>query len=247
MIKVLINGAKGKMGQAAIAAVEANRQLILVGKTDKEDHLDQCIAKFNPDVVVDLTHPDAVYQNITTILNKKCHAVVGTTGLTQDQLDTCGQLAKQQEVALIVCPNFAISAILMMKFAQQAAEFMKKCDIIEYHHDRKADTPSGTAIKTAELISQACPDVNSPSLSEHHVIDGSRGAIKNNIPIHAIRLPGVVANQEVIFGAQGQTLTLRHDTISREAFMPGLMLAIKATAEHKGLVYGLENLLFNSN
>ena len=131
----------------------------------------------------------------------------------------------------------------MMRFAQEAAKFMDRCEIIEYHHDKKADAPSGTAIKTAELIYNADSNINQEKLNESDIIPGSRGAIKHNIPIHAIRIPGVVANQEVVFGAQGQSLSIKHDTISREAFMPGLILAIKATTSHTGLIYGLEHLL----
>ena len=194
-------------------------------------------------IVVDLTHPSCVFENCKTILNNNNHAVVGTTGLTQDQLKELETIAKKQSKTIIICPNFAISAILMMRFAQEAAKFMDRCEIIEYHHDKKADAPSGTAIKTAQLINENNETINTETLNEDELIPGSRGAIVNNIPIHALRIPGVVANQEVIFGTTGQSLTVRHDTISREAFMPGLILAIKATSSYDGLIYGLENII----
>jgi 4-hydroxy-tetrahydrodipicolinate reductase len=244
MTHVLVNGAKGNMGKAAVAAINADSALNLVSELDKDDNLaDHLNHDSNIDVVVDLTHPSCVFDNVHTILSHGCHAVVGTTGLTEDQLRDLNDLGTTQKKAVIVCPNFAIGAILMMRFAQEAAKLMDRCEIIEYHHDKKADAPSGTAIKTAELIAESNNKINTPGLTETELISGSRGGNKHNIPIHAVRIPGIVANQEVIFGTQGQSLTLRHDTISREAFMPGLLLAVKATANHTGLVYGLEHLL----
>lgn len=242
-IKVLINGVQGKMGQAALHAVEQEDGLTFLAGTDKNDSLVDQIFKFKPDVVVDLTHPSAVFENCQIILSQGVSAVVGTTGLTTLQLETLKSLAEEKRKAIIVCPNFAISAILMMRFAQEAAKWMKRCEIIEYHHDKKADAPSGTAIKTAQLIAAAGTNINKELLNEEELVSGARGATVETIPIHAIRIPGVVANQEVIFGTDGQSLTIRHDTINREAFMPGLMLAIKATADRKGLVYGLENVI----
>ncbi|RAP27127.1 4-hydroxy-tetrahydrodipicolinate reductase [Candidatus Marinamargulisbacteria bacterium SCGC AG-333-B06] len=243
MINVLINGANGKMGQAAVQAVSADDTLSLVASLDKEDSLEQTLSNHSVDVVVDLTHPSCVYDHVKTILNASCHAVVGTTGLTDAQLHECGELASRKNKSLLVCPNFAIGAILLMRFSQQAAKFMDRCEIIEYHHDKKADSPSGTAIKTADLIAESHSSINQPSLKDTELIQGSRGGQKHNIPIHSIRVPGLVANQDVIFGANGETLTLKHETISRDAFMPGLLIAIKATSSHTGLTYGLENLL----
>ena len=243
MTNVIINGANGKMGQEAVKAVENDPNLILVAKTDINDNLAEIITASKSNIVVDLTHPSCVFENCKTILNNNNHAVVGTTGLTQDQLKELETIAKKQSKTIIICPNFAISAILMMRFAQEAAKFMDRCEIIEYHHDKKADAPSGTAIKTAQLINENNQTINTETLNEDELIPGSRGAIVNNIPIHAIRIPGVVANQEVIFGTTGQSLTVRHDTISREAFMPGLILAIKATSSYDGLIYGLENII----
>ncbi|RAP31339.1 4-hydroxy-tetrahydrodipicolinate reductase [Candidatus Marinamargulisbacteria bacterium SCGC AG-343-D04] len=240
---IVINGSKGKMGQAAKEAIQNDPTLTLSGCADKDDNLEKVIQESNTDIVVDLTHPSCVYDNINIILNNNCHAVVGTTGLTDDQYSELEKIAQKNNKALIICPNFAISAILMMHFAKKAASFMDRCEIIEYHHDKKADAPSGTALKTAQLIHEEAPTINNPPLNEDELRSGARGATEKNIPIHAIRIPGVVANQEVIFGTQGQSLSIRHDTISREAFMPGLLLAIKACTSRPGLTYGLENIL----
>ena len=243
MTNVVINGFKGNMGKSAVNAVTNDPTLNLIATLDKEDSLHNSLSSNNVDVTVDLTHPSCVFENVQTILNNNSHAVVGTTGLTKDQLNICDNLAKSNNKAVIVCPNFAIGAILMMQFAAQAAKFFERCEIIEYHHEKKADAPSGTAIKTAELISNNVEKINSTQLDEKELILGARGATKNNIPIHSVRIPGVVANQDVIFGDQGQSLTIKHETISRDAFMPGLILAIKAASNKVGLVYGLEHLL----
>ena len=243
MTNVIINGFKGNMGKSAVNAVTNDPSLNLIASLDKEDSLQDSLSSNNVDVTVDLTHPSCVFENVQTILNNNSHAVVGTTGLTKEQLNICDNLAKSNNKAVIVCPNFAIGAILMMQFAAQAAKFFERCEIIEYHHEKKADAPSGTAIKTAELISNNVEKINSTQLDEKELISGARGATKNNIPIHSVRIPGVVANQDVIFGDQGQSLTIKHETISRDAFMPGLILAIKAASNKVGLVYGLEHLL----
>ena len=243
MIKVVINGAKGNMGQSAVSAVSKDSSLNLVDTLDINDSLVNSIQKNSAEVVVDLTHPNSVFENVSTILKNNAHAVVGTTGLTQKQLEILDGIASASKKAVIVCPNFAIGAILMMKFAAQAAKYMQRCEIIEYHHDKKADAPSGTAIKTAEIISKKHTQINSIPLEEKELIKGARGAKKENIPIHSIRVPGIIANQDIIFGSLGQTLTIKHETVSRDAFMPGLILAIKATSSHSGLVYGLEHLL----
>ena len=243
MTKVIINGSKGNMGKAAIKAVNKEPSLNLIADLDKDDNLDDVLKNTPADVTIDLTHPSCVFENVQTILKNNSHAVVGTTGLSQDQLTQCDNLAKKQNKSVIVCPNFAIGAILMMRFASQAAKYFDRCEIIEYHHDKKADAPSGTAIKTAELISNSVPETNSIALKEKELIKGARGANKNNIEIHSVRIPGVVANQDVIFGALGQSMTIKHETISRDAFMPGLILAVKAAPNKKGLIYGLEHLL----
>lgn len=232
MINVLINGARGKMGSEAVKAVTQDPELDLVGKAGREDTLAQMIAVTHPDVVVDLTHPSTIRENCETILNASAHAVIGTTGLSENDLSALDRLAKVQGKGIFIIPNFAIGAVLMMQFAAEAAAHLPRVEILEYHHDKKVDAPSGTAIKTAEVIAQANPDVNKMQRKDNDLI-----------PIHSIRLPGIVANQEVILGGLGQTLTIRHDTISREAFMPGLLLCIKKIGETEGLTYGLEKVL----
>jgi 4-hydroxy-tetrahydrodipicolinate reductase len=243
MIKVVVNGALGKMGQEAVKAIQNERDLELVAAIDKNDDLGLTIRTFRPDAVLDFTHPSCVNQNVLTILGEGVHAIIGTTGLADDTLAEIDALAKAKGVGALVIPNFAIGAILMMKFAAEASKYMPKVEIIEYHHDKKADAPSGTAIKTAEMIHSINHHINSARLEETEHIPSVRGGKKHNIPIHSIRLPGYVASQEVILGGLGQTLTIRHDTISRESFMPGVILSVRKIKQISGLVYGLENVL----
>jgi len=214
------------MGRETVKAVRSAVDLELVGEADLRDNLAQAIKKSKAEVVVDFTQPKAALANVKTILNSKAHAVVGTTGLTPANLAEIKKLCAKNKVNCIVAPNFAIGAVLMMKFAKEAAHYMPELEIIELHHDQKKDAPSGTAIKTAELI------------------EADRKNFKHKkIPIHSVRLQGLVAHQEVLFGGLGQTLKIRHDSISRESFMPGVVMAIHKVKKIKGLVYGLENLL----
>ncbi|RAP32087.1 4-hydroxy-tetrahydrodipicolinate reductase, partial [Candidatus Marinamargulisbacteria bacterium SCGC AG-410-N11] len=214
MINVIVNGALGKMGTNAVQAINNDSDLNLVGALDKDDNLSLEIEKLNANVVVDLTHPDYVYENVNSILTSGAHAVVGTTGLTDVQLKEIGKLASDRSLGVMVCPNFAIGAVLMMKFAAQAAKYMPNVEIIEYHHNQKADAPSGTAIKTAELIADESSSLNASLVNEQELLQGARGGKKANISIHSVRLPGVIASQDVIFGGLGQTLTLKHHTFS---------------------------------
>lgn len=217
-IKVIINGANGKMGQEAVKAVEAANDLTLVAALGRQDNLAKAIADTQASVVVDLTEPAAVYDNTKTILENGAHPVVGTTGLTDDQLTELQQLAKQQSLGGIIVPNFSIGAVLMMRFASEAAKFYQNAEILEYHHPRKKDSPSGTARRTQEMMGQACP-------------------------IHSIRLPGVVAEQQVLFGGEAETLMIQHRTIDRAAFMPGLLLCCRKISSLNELAVGLEALL----
>jgi len=217
-IRVLVNGARGKMGAEVVKAILKEKDLELVGQADLGDALGKMIENTRADVVVDFTLPKSVMTNIKIILANKAHAVVGTTGLTQDNLAEIKKLCAKYKVNCIVAPNFAIGAVLMMRFAKEAIKYMPAAEIIEFHHESKVDKPSGTAIKTAHLMGK-------------------------ELPIHSVRLPGLVAHQEVIFGGLGQTLTIRHDSISRESFMPGVVMAVRRVKQVKGLVYGLENLL----
>jgi 4-hydroxy-tetrahydrodipicolinate reductase len=195
------------------------------------------------EVVIDFTHAEAAFANAKTALAAGVSPVIGTTGMSTGQIDELRRLADADRVGAVVAPNFALGAVLMMRFAAQAARYMPEVEIIELHHEKKADAPSGTAIKTAEMIRAArAPErLNRPS--EEIMIDGSRGGDFDGIHIHSVRLPGYVAHQEVIFGGLGQTLMLRHDSIDRVSFMPGVLMACKRVRGLKGLVYGLENLL----
>jgi len=223
-IKVIVNGAKGKMGKETSKAVLKEADLELVAQLDLGDNLAEAIKKQSADVVVDFTHPDSAMSNASIILNNGAHAVIGTTGLTDENLEELHALCKKNKVNCLVAPNFAIGAVLMMQFAKEAAKHMGHSEIIELHHDKKVDKPSGTAIKTVKLMKESLGD-------------------NAEIPVHSVRLPGLVAHQEVIFGGVGQTLRIRHDSISRTSFMPGVIMAIRKVRGLKGFVYGLENIL----
>lgn len=242
-IRVLVNGAKGKMGAETVKAVTKDNDLELVGQTDLGDDLAKIIKQTKAEVVVDFTHPSAALKNTRTILESKAHAVVGTTGVTPKDLEEFKKLCAKNKVNCLVAPNFAIGAVLMMKFAREAAHFMPEVEIIELHHDQKADSPSGTAIKTAEMILADRKNIKRARIKSIEKIKNARGAELGGINIHSVRLQGFVAHQEVIFGGLGQTLKIRHDSISRESFMPGVVMAIKRIKGLKGLVYGLDNLL----
>lgn len=223
-IRVIVNGAKGKMGEETVKAVAREADIDLVAQLDINDNLAEAVRNKKAEVVVDFTHPESALTNVRTILTSGAHAIVGTTGLTQDDLKEIASLCEKNKVNCLVAPNFAVGAVLMMQAAVAAAKHMKHVEIIEMHHPQKKDKPSGTALKTAQMIKEVIGEAA-------------------EIPIHSVRLPGLVAHQEVIFGGLGQTLTLRHDTINREAFMPGVILAVRKVKGLKGLVYGLENIL----
>ncbi|MBE7561028.1 4-hydroxy-tetrahydrodipicolinate reductase [bacterium] len=244
-IRVLVNGARGKMGATTVAAVRAAEGMTLVAETDLGDALADAIRTSRADVVVDFTHPGSVFENCRTILSAGAHGVIGTTGLSASQLEELSQLCARIEKNLLVAPNFAIGAILMMRFAAEAAPWMDRCEIIERHHDGKADAPSGTALKTAELVAAARADIPwKTGAAEKETLPGSRGGQASGLRIHSVRLPGYLAHQEVVFGAAGQTLVIRHDSLDRNCFMPGVILAVRKVAALPGLTYGLERLLF---
>src|SRR5687767_5295818 len=213
------------MGQTVCAAVEGANDMELVGRADPElgVSIEQVLAEVEPDVVVDFTVPDTVFRNAELCLENGTHVVVGTTGLASEQVDELRVTAEGSEGNCLIAPNFAIGAVLMMEAAKLAAPHMPDCEIVELHHEAKLDAPSGTAKRTAELIAAA----------------GGRA----EVPIHSVRLPGLVAHQEVIFGGLGQTLSIRHDSLARESFMPGVLLAVRRVGELDGLVVGLESLL----
>jgi 4-hydroxy-tetrahydrodipicolinate reductase len=240
MIRVAVLGAKGRMGSEVVRAVTAADGMEVVAEYDEGDTLDLSGA----DVAVDFTHPDAVMDNLRACIDAGVHAVVGTTGFDDARL---GQLrtwlAAAPSVGVLVAPNFGVAAVLMMQFAAQAARFFDSVEIVELHHPRKADAPSGTARRTAELIAQAragmpaMPDATTQSL------DGARGADVSGVHVHAVRLAGLVAHQEVILGGDGETLTIRHDSYDRASFMPGVLLGVRSICDRPGLTVGLEALL----
>jgi 4-hydroxy-tetrahydrodipicolinate reductase len=224
-MRVAVSRAAGRMGETVSAAVEGAPDMELVGRADPalDASLPDVIEQTGPEVVVDFTTPDTGYENARICLEAGVHAVVGTTGIADDQMERLRVLAGGGEANCLVAPNFAIGAVLMMEAARMIAPHMPECEIIELHHEAKVDAPSGTSKRTAELIADAGGRVHQP--------------------IHSVRLPGLVAHQEVIFGGLGQTLSIRHDSISRESFMPGVLLAIRRVGGLDGLVVGLENVL----
>jgi 4-hydroxy-tetrahydrodipicolinate reductase len=244
-LRVGVLGARGRMGAQTCRAVDAAEDLDLVAMVDVGDWLFS-VADAGAQVVVDFTHPDVVMDNIRWCIDEGIHCVVGTTGFDADRIATLrGWVEKAPEVGVIVAPNFAIGAVLSMRFAQLAARFYESVEIIELHHPRKVDAPSGTAARTAELVAAAraeagvadAPDATTTAL------DGARGAAVAGIPVHSVRLSGLVAHQEVLFGTEGETLSIRHDSLDRVSFMPGVLLAVRAVAGRPGLTVGLEALL----
>jgi 4-hydroxy-tetrahydrodipicolinate reductase len=224
-IRVAVSGAAGRMGQTVCAAIEAADDMELVARADPAlgTSLEQALDEAQPDVVVDFTLPATVYENVRLCLERGTHAVVGTTGLDAAQVEDLRAAAARSQGNCLIAPNFALGAVLMMEAAKLIAPHMPDCEIVELHHDEKVDAPSGTAKRTAELIAEA----------------GGGGAP----PIHSVRLPGLVAHQEVLFGGLGQTLSVRHDSISRESFMPGVLIAVRKVSDLDGLVVGLEHVL----
>lgn len=234
------------MGQACVEAVGAAEGLELSGGSDQGDDLVGQLHESKPDVVVEFTTPDAVEGNLRSILEAGCHAVSGTTGLAPDRAQALGELATQAGRGLLVAPNFALGAILMQRFAREAAGYFDDVEIIELHHDQKRDAPSGTALHTARQIAEAAGrELNSQRAPSEELLAGSRGGRERGVPIHSIRLPGLLAHQEVLFGGGGQLLTLRHDATDRRAFMPGVLLGIRRIIDHIGLVDSLEPLLLD--
>jgi 4-hydroxy-tetrahydrodipicolinate reductase len=233
------------MGSAACAAVEAADDLELVALLGSSDPLtDLTVAK--TEVAVDLTRPDAVMANLRFCVGHGIHAVVGTSGFDDERLATLrGWLADAPGVGVLVAPNFAVGAVLMMRFAEQAARFFESVEIVELHHPDKADAPSGTARRTAEVVAAARRDAGLGPMPDAtaSALDGARGARVEGVPVHSVRARGLVAHQEVILGTTGETLTIRHDSYDRESFMPGVLLGIREVGSRPGLTVGLDALL----
>lgn len=241
-IRVLVNGASGKMGQLACAALSQTADLQLVATTDRADPLAERILESKADVVVDLTTATAVFENAKTIILSGARPVIGTSGLRLDQIEALKPLLATHAKGGLIVPNFSIGAILMMRFAKAAAAYFQHAEIVEMHHLSKVDAPSGTSRKTAEGIAEGNPNINAEQQSIPSDAP-ARGQIYQRVPIHSLRLPGYVAHQEVIFGQTGETFTLRHDCNDRQALMPGLLLACRAVIKLDALVYGLDALL----
>lgn len=244
--RVAVAGAAGRMGAETVRAVRGLDDLELVAEIGRGDDLPAVLARTKPDVLVDFTLHDAVFANVAASLGVGVVPLVGVTGgIGASELAAIAKLCGENATACLIAPNFAIGAVLLMQFAQQAARYLPDVEIIEMHHERKADAPSGTARRTAEIIAHA--RTGTPSAPPDNALElfaGSRGgAADGEIRVHSVRLPGFVASQEVIFGAPGQRLSLRHDSIDRESFMPGVLLAIRQAHRLSGLVVGLENLL----
>lgn len=257
MIKIGVSGALGKMGKEVINAVCNSDDFELVCAVDIYEidtevckgvringDLKAAIQIARPDVIVDFTQPSFVFENAKICLQNGVRPVIGTTGLSDIQLATLKEMAEENNLGCFVAPNFSTGAVLMMKFAQIAAKYFDNAEIIEMHHNQKKDAPSGTAIKTANMMAEAKNSFTKNNCEETELIQGSRGGKSySDIHIHSVRMPGYMASQEVIFGSSGQILKIRHDSVDRKCYMPGVLLAAKYAAEHNEFVYGLENIL----
>jgi 4-hydroxy-tetrahydrodipicolinate reductase len=244
-IRVGVLGARGRMGAEVVKAVTNSSDLELVAQLDLGDSLEQLMTN-KAQVVVDFTTPDSVMKNLDFLISNEIHAVVGTTGFDQGRIDSINsQLAKHPKVGVLIAPNFAIGAVLMMEFAEKAARYFESAEIIEMHHPAKVDAPSGTAARTAELMTQARKDSDLGPMPDatKQSLDGARGSKVGDIPIHSIRAQGLVAHQEVLFGGVGETLIIRHDSLDRAGFMPGVLLGVRSVINHSGLTHGLDKFM----
>lgn len=269
-IPVVINGAAGKMGREVVKAVAAAPDLNLVGAVDRHPAIQgqdvgelagiealeipivndlqatlvMATQERQPPVMVDFTHPDSIYENIRAAIAYGVRPVVGTTGLSAEQINELADFADKASIGAAIVPNFSIGVVLLQEAAVRASQYFDHIEIIELHHNQKADAPSGTAIQTAQLLEEFGKSFNPPQVEETEKIAGARGSqTTSGIRIHSVRLPGLIAHQEVIFGAAGQIYTLRHDTSDRACYMPGVLLTIRKVIQLKTLVYGLEKLL----
>lgn len=241
MIKVGVLGAKGRMGSEVVKAISAAHDTELHAAVDLGDSLDALIGA---DVVVDFTNPEGVMKNLEFLINNEINVVVGTTGFDAGKIAQIeGWLASHPKVGVFIAPNFAIGAVLMMEFAKQAAPYFESVEIIELHHPNKVDAPSGTAARTAELINKARGSMQKQPDATNTGLEGARGAKIGDVPVHSVRLRGLVAHQEVLFGGLGETLTIRHDSLDRAGFMPGVLLGCREIIKNPGLTIGLEKFL----
>lgn len=262
-IKIIVAGPRGKMGSEAVQLINETDHFSLAAVVDSKnagktvadldglpqleapvyDDLEQCLQEVEAQVLIDFTNPSVGRKHTETALKYGVRPVVGTSGFTEADVKELSSLAEKHDTGAIIAPNFAVGAVLMMKFSKLAAKYMGDVEIIEQHHDRKLDAPSGTAVKTAEMISEVRESKQQGHPEEKETMEGARGADHDGLHIHSVRLPGRVAHQEVIFGEDGQTLSIRHDSIDRKSFMSGVRLAVETVTGINVLVYGLDNIL----
>ncbi len=249
MIKVAVCGALGKMGKEVVNAVTECPETELVAQIDiaSDDmfkSIEDAKKSCDIDVVIDFTQPKSIFENAKYCITNGIKIVIGTTGLTDEQIAELEKLSSKNNAGCFIAPNFSTGAVLMMMFAEQAAKYFENAEIIELHHNQKKDAPSGTAVKTALMMSKARESFTTGNCAEVETIEGSRGGSSySDIHIHSVRMPGYMASQEVLFGSNGQVLKIRHDSTDRKCYMPGVILATKYVAEHNNFVYGLENIL----
>ena len=248
MIKVAVCGALGKMGKEVCQAVLECEDTELVAKIDiaggDYSSIKDAHNAVKIDVLVDFTQPKSIYENAIYCLNNGIKIVIGTTGLKNEEIENLKKLSSEKNTGCLIAPNFSTGAVLMMMFAKQAAKYFDNAEIIELHHNQKKDAPSGTAIKTAKMIAETNKLYTNGNCDEIETVDGARGAESfGNVHIHSVRMPGFSASQEVLFGSDGQTLSIRHDTSNRKCYMQGVMLALRYAYNHKEFVYGLDNIL----
>lgn len=243
-ITLLINGAAGKMGKTTVSAVTNESDCQLVATTGRHDNLAEAIQSHQPDVVIDFTLPDCVFKNAKTIIENNARPVIGTSGLSESDIQTLKALCREKKLGGVIAPNFSIGAILMMRFAADAARYFPDTEIIEYHHPHKVDAPSGTAKKTAELIAKNKKNKNTSAPIDASLNGNTaRGLHHHGIPIHAVRLTGIFANQRVTFGSHGEVFTIEHNAIDRQCMMPGVFLCCRKVMTLDHLVYGMERLI----
>lgn len=249
MIKVAVCGALGKMGQEVVQAVTNCPETELVAKIDIASSemyhsIEDADRVENIDVLIDFTQPKSIFKNAEYCLNNGIKIVIGTTGLKDDEIEYLKKLSEEKNTGCLIAPNFSTGAVLMMIFAKQAAKYFDNAEIIELHHNQKKDAPSGTAIKTAQMMAEVNDDFTKNNCPETETIEGARGGNSySNIHIHSVRMPGYIASQEVIFGSSGQIMTIRHDSMDRKCYMQGVLLAVKHVAENNDFVYGLDNIM----
>ncbi|MBA4697480.1 MAG: 4-hydroxy-tetrahydrodipicolinate reductase [Legionella sp.] len=254
--RIIVNGAKGKMGRLACDVLNEHADFEVVASLNRGDNLRKIIKDQRADIVLDLTRADSVYKNSLAIIESGAHPVIGTSGLLPAEIKNLQAFCQEQKLGGLIVPNFSLGVMLMMRFAAEAARYLKDVAIIEYHHPQKFDAPSGTALRTAEMIAEALKQDKSAGidtlvahstdlapLSSQETVKGVRGGEYEGIPIHALRLSGILARQEVIFGSPGETFTLTHNSTERAAFMPGVILACKRVRQLDGLYCGLEHAL----